>query len=252
MKYEIRLPVGETIFPLELVASSIARAKATSHGKTDLHKHTYDNAYSRELSSLLAKAGSGQLLICDYMGNILSRDAIQPVPCDVHTIQYCTTIPLLNQSFAQLGVSFKEIEMPTIVKHYDLVDGNGETIEAEYFLATIGDGDADTINSEIGSQQENASLLRSVAGITKQKVINAFEGVYWERDKWGKYLGDPPEWLKECRVARGSKKASATWNPVLIAVALHDRGVPIKKLDAVFVGLKDWADKWQEDSALFR
>ena len=47
-------------------------------------------------------------------------------------------------------------------------------------------------------------------------------------------------------------KVSATWNPVLIAVAIFDNDVTIKKLDAVFVGLKDWDAEWQEASALFR
>lgn len=89
-------------------------------------------------------------------------------------------------------------------------------------------------------------------GITKGAVINAFEGLHFNRDKWSKYLGDPPNWLKECRISRGSKKASALWNPVLIAAALFDKNVPIRKLDAVFAGLKDWTDKWQETAASLR
>ncbi len=88
-------------------------------------------------------------------------------------------------------------------------------------------------------------------GITKSKVINAFDGLHFNRDKWSKYLGDPPDWLKECRVALGSKNASATWNPVLIAVALLDKGVPINKLNTVFVSLKDWTEEWQDKSAIF-
>ena len=76
--------------------------------------------------------------------------------------------------------------------------------------------------------------------------------MHYNRDKWGKYLGDPPKWLEECRLARGSKKASATWSPVLIAIALLDKNIQIAKLDAVFVGLKDWADEWKEKSEVFR
>ena len=96
------------------------------------------------------------------------------------------------------------------------------------------------------------SATQAKAGITKQKVINAFKGMHYNRDKWGKYLGDPPKWLEECRLARGSKKASATWSPVLIAIALLDKNIQIAKLDAVFVGLKDWADEWKEKSEVFR
>jgi hypothetical protein len=92
-------------------------------------------------------------------------------------------------------------------------------------------------------------------GITKQQVINAFEGLHFNRDQWTNALGkNIPNWLKECRVDRGKQgsKLSATWNPVLIAVALFDKKIPIKKLDIVFVSLKDWAEKWQEASASIR
>lgn len=92
-------------------------------------------------------------------------------------------------------------------------------------------------------------------GITKQQVINAFEGLHFNRDQWTKALGkNIPNWLMECRVTPGVRgnKVSATWNPVLIAAALIDQKIAAKKLDAVFVHLKDWADEWQEKSALFR
>lgn len=87
-------------------------------------------------------------------------------------------------------------------------------------------------------------------GITKQQVINAFEGLHFDRDKWSKYLADPPDWLMTCRLTPGvqGRKTSATWNPVLIAAALIDKGISQKKLDAVFVRLKDWADEWREAS----
>ena len=96
------------------------------------------------------------------------------------------------------------------------------------------------------------SVAPAVRGITKQRVINAFDEMHFSRDKWHKYLGDPPKWLEECRVARGNKKTSATWNPVLIAAALYDKNISLKRLDAVFVGLNDWAEEWQEKSKVFR
>jgi hypothetical protein len=89
-------------------------------------------------------------------------------------------------------------------------------------------------------------------GITKGAVINAFEGLHFDRDQWSKYLASPPKWLKECRVAKGNKSTSATWNPVLIASALSEMNVPIKKLDAVFVRLPKWVDEWQGKSDFFR
>ena len=51
---------------------------------------------------------------------------------------------------------------------------------------------------------------------------------------------------------KGSKKTSALWNPAEIAVALIDKGVPLKKLDSVFIGLKKWINEWQDKSDYFR
>ncbi len=101
-------------------------------------------------------------------------------------------------------------------------------------------------------RQTPAPKVEAVKGIPKYKVVNAFENLHFSRDMWNKYLGDPPNWLRECRTARGSKKASALWNPVQIAVELFGKDIPIKRLDAVFVGLKDWKDEWQAASAYFR
>jgi len=94
----------------------------------------------------------------------------------------------------------------------------------------------------------------AVRGITKGEVMAAFQDLKWDYYHWGRNLASPPKWLIECRVAKGSrsKKASALWNPVLIAAALFDKKITEKKLDAVFVKLKDWTDEWQEASALFR
>ncbi len=93
----------------------------------------------------------------------------------------------------------------------------------------------------------------SMRSISKGEVINAFDGFHFSRDRWDKNLGDPPDWLKTCRVEKGKQgnnKVSARWNPVLIAVALLDidKDVTIKKLGAVFVILKDWREEWQKVS----
>ena len=90
--------------------------------------------------------------------------------------------------------------------------------------------------------------------ITKQQAINTFEGIYLDRNGWNNALSDVPKWIEPCRVSRGrkgDKSTSATWNPVLIAVALFDKSVTTKKLNAVFVRLPDWADEWREASASF-
>lgn len=102
------------------------------------------------------------------------------------------------------------------------------------------------------AQTANAQKVEAVKGITKNAVISAFSDMYFDSDKWSKYLGDPPKWLTPCRVARGDKNTSALWNPADIALALLDKKIPIKKLDAVFVDLNDWADEWREKTELER
>ena len=105
--------------------------------------------------------------------------------------------------------------------------------------------DPDTL---VADKQEN------FRGLTKQQVMSAFEGTHFDFDHWGRNLASPPDWLKDCRVSKGSRstRTSALWNPVQIAVALYDKQISIKKLDAIFVWLKDWIDEWQEASVLFR
>lgn len=84
--------------------------------------------------------------------------------------------------------------------------------------------------------------------MTKNAVINAFNGLHFNHTQWHTYLADPPEWLKACRVERGYKKIPAIWNPVLIALALLAKGVPENKLDDVFSKLPDWVKEWKAAS----
>jgi len=109
--------------------------------------------------------------------------------------------------------------------------------------------DTDTVD-----KGENKQTLSSTnRGIPKQEVITAFGELHFrDYSRWNKALGAPPQWLKPCRVMKGSKKTSALWNPADIAVALIDKGVPLKKLDSVFIGLKKWINEWQEKSDYFR
>lgn len=107
---------------------------------------------------------------------------------------------------------------------------------------------------KIEQPSQQAIKLSATRSITKQQVIIKFQGIYWDAVKWNKYLGDPPKWLEECRVSKGtrSKNNPSTWNPVQIAIALTEKGVSLNKLDAVFVNLKDWQDEWMEKSDYLR
>ena len=97
-----------------------------------------------------------------------------------------------------------------------------------------------------------AGKVEAVRGIGKRKVMAAFQDIKWDYDKWGKNLASPSDKLAACRIAKGNKKASALWNPADIGLYLLDEGVKINTLNAVFVGLKDWADEWREKTALER
>jgi len=105
------------------------------------------------------------------------------------------------------------------------------------------------MQARCGTPAANAGAIR---GIDKRDVMAAFNGLKWDFDHWGKNLASPSDKLKACRVVQGNKKASALWNPADIGVYLLDEGEPLKKLDAVFVGLSDWVDEWREKTALER
>jgi hypothetical protein len=107
-------------------------------------------------------------------------------------------------------------------------------------------------NSTVQPQTKLVADYSVQTGLTKQPVINALEDVYWSRDQWSKYLASPPQWLIDCRVAKGTKTVSATWNPTSIGLALIDKGITLKRLDLVFMGLKDWKDEWQKKTDLMR
>ena len=89
----------------------------------------------------------------------------------------------------------------------------------------------------------------TIRGATKHEVATAFDGLLFDHAHWLRNLASPPKWLVACRVCLGSKTASALWNPAVIALALLDRGVDLKKLDAAFTHLKEWRGEWREKSS---
>ena len=114
-----------------------------------------------------------------------------------------------------------------------------------------------SLNDEKSLNKVNAATKADappIKGMSKRDIAKSFDGVYWSYDQWKANLGDAPQWLKSCRVSLGSKKlrASHLWNPVLIAMALMDKHIPMKRLDLVFIGLKDWQPEWQDKTELER
>ncbi|MBN9132021.1 MAG: hypothetical protein J0H48_01460 [Nitrosospira multiformis] len=118
------------------------------------------------------------------------------------------------------------------------------------YVDCLPEDDQAAISAYTGNILETSSSVDATAGaiakgITKQQVINAFEGMHFNRDQWSNALADAPKWLARARVIKGNKKTSALWNPVQIAVELSSIGISVKKLDAVFINLKDWIEEWQ-------
>jgi hypothetical protein len=111
---------------------------------------------------------------------------------------------------------------------------------------------SETANSTTCDTETAHARPKAKHGLPKNKVMVAFDGLRFDYEHWGRNLASPPNWLIACRVEKGSKKTSALWNPAQIAIALLDKGITVKKLDAVFVGLADWKDEWHKLSAIFR
>lgn len=91
-------------------------------------------------------------------------------------------------------------------------------------------------------------------GLVKTMIAIKFHGIHWDELRWNKNLANPPKWLEECRISRGTKSKNnpSVWNPVEIAICLLDKGISITKLDAVFINLKKWREEWEEKSAYLR
>lgn len=97
-------------------------------------------------------------------------------------------------------------------------------------------------------------------GMTKNEIITSFRTCQFTKrgdDKsWRNALEEYPKWLHPSRIRKGTKSHNtpSLWNPVAIGIALLslDEGIPIRKLDTVFVGLKAWQAEWQEKSELYR
>jgi hypothetical protein len=106
------------------------------------------------------------------------------------------------------------------------------------------------LGQEFATRRNATPVVRP--SLTKNAVINAFTGLHFNRDQWARYLVNGPEWLRACSIEKDNSGAPATWNPVLIALALLTKGITIHKLDSVFFEMKDWAKEWKRKSKPYR
>lgn len=95
------------------------------------------------------------------------------------------------------------------------------------------------------------------AALSSPEIAAAFDGLNgWTEKEWSQALGDGrTEWLKRARVSIGRRGGgAASWNPVVIALALHDKNAKLPALDAVFKksALHAWRKKWENDTELLR
>jgi hypothetical protein len=84
--------------------------------------------------------------------------------------------------------------------------------------------------------------------VIKGDIALVFADTYFTRDKWKKYLADPPKWLEGCRIAKGNKNVPSTWNPVKIAIELSEKRIPTHVLNKIMKKMPEWADDWAEKS----
>lgn len=106
----------------------------------------------------------------------------------------------------------------------------------------------------------SARTTNSIAsnGLTKEKILTAFEDLLNGRYGLRKAMGDgETKWLLDARISKGTPGRGghkAQWNPLLLAVALREKGYATKAdLNRAFFQhsfLAEWRDEWKlhEDS----
>ena len=170
-----------------------------------------------------------------------------------------------DEAKALINVKTKQGELE---EYYPFSKNSGKKKSAIFNLNTVQLLEERIFSLGTDESKAETKRVEVVRGLTKQPVINAFDGLYFNRAQWSRALANVPDWLIDCRVAKGNKKASSTWNPVLIGLVLIGKSLSAKKssginsisqktitvnqLDIVFNKLKDWKEEWEEKSESFR
>lgn len=113
--------------------------------------------------------------------------------------------------------------------------------------------DGDALDQRLSAVREPAAPRReSVNGVTTKQGVQAF-GALIQTDL-GRALANGMKWVKDARIRKGTPggKHDALWDPVLLALALHERHrVSKSKLDKAFRDrsfLNPWRCRWDEHS----
>ena len=286
------------LFCLYSVADAMAKAKATDFGTLKFHQGTYGDVFRSDGEMLIKEVMNGHLQVFDASGATLTANDIEAAKSGgafhcvfeyivepdyeklktqypdrevasgcwnwagidlgktrpnefLSSLHYLhTSLQSLNDWGKTTGKQFELNEYPVDMREFGPKNERGEFA----FRGFAGRGMMARTESIDGEQAE-VEVQRS---ITKQAVINAFDGIHFTRDRWNKNLGDiaSAPWLRDCQVSKGikgDKSNPSTWNPVLIASALSSKRISTNSLNSVFqTKLKDWLDEWTEASATFR
>ena len=123
-----------------------------------------------------------------------------------------------------------------------------EIAKAEFYTSVNNKSSNLTINVN-----ESEDSIKTPKPVVKKVIALGFQDLHFDYLHWKKNLASPPDWLLACRIAKGNKGVSATWDPVAIGLYLLDKKIKLKELDAVFYyKFKDWKEQWEEKTQLFR
>lgn len=277
MEYKIKVPKSYDAISLLCVAESIAKLKTTRDGDTTFHKPTYDNIYQRLCSTLVAEVELKKLKVCDCDGievapEQLTSNMETSVPkqnldelqkkypeCEVDgsgVFIYSSINLNLGESKPDLIQSKLHCYQSTIQQLNEWGNGTHKFVAVE---TPLNEDTSDYDRWDVGFATNSKEVDKKITsqkitgkGVQKKIIQNVFDGLHFNYVQWGRNLGDPPKWLIDCRVSRGSKgkQISHSWDPVLIGLALMDKGIKKKQLNLAFMGLKDWLKEWQEKTDL--
>lgn len=143
-----------------------------------------------------------------------------------------------------------ELDAPIVIKKTQLFVKT-EDIQSLLFASPPQEADEDeniTPYSNTSTETENELTV----GLDKHAIATAFDRIHWGRDQWINNLGDCPKWLEPARSTLGKrgKRGDAFWNPVAIAIQLHDKhSIQVSILSKAFREkpiLLPWLEEWKE------
>lgn len=125
---------------------------------------------------------------------------------------------------------------------------NADITKTEFYASVNNTSSNLTIN--VNDPEDS---IKTPKPLVKKVIALGFQDLHFDYLHWKKNLASPPDWLLACRKAKGTKRVSATWNPVEIGICLLDKKIKLKELDAVFYNkFKDWKEQWEEKTERFR